>query len=105
MISAFAWVRKGVAAERPATYEMTEDEYARLQSVAKEEISLAKKEIRAKAKIDEEILNDPALKDFDLEHYDTDEDDEEDEEDGDEDGQKGESVGGRSTNLFSNVRG
>ncbi|KAJ2661490.1 rRNA-processing protein [Coemansia sp. RSA 1200] len=106
MISAFAWVRKGVAAERPTTYEMTEDEYARLQSVAKEEISLAKKEIKAKAKIDEEILNDPALKEFDLEHYDTDEGEEDEEnEDEDENGQKGESGRGRSTNLFSNVRG
>ncbi|KAI9505919.1 rRNA-processing protein [Coemansia spiralis] len=98
MISALAWVRKGAAAEKPTTYEMTEEEYAKLQSVAAAEISDAKKELKKKSKFDEEILNDPALKDFDLENYDT-EEEEEEEDDNEED------EGKQETNLFSNIKG
>ncbi|KAJ2407613.1 rRNA-processing protein, partial [Coemansia sp. RSA 2337] len=70
MISALAWVRKGAAAEKPTTYEMTEEEYTRIQGIAALEIEDAKKELKEKSKLDDEILNDPALKDFDLDKYD-----------------------------------
>ncbi|KAJ2858299.1 rRNA-processing protein [Coemansia erecta] len=93
MISALAWVRKGAAAEKPTKYEMTEDEYARLQQVADEEIEEAKREIKKKSKIDASILNDPALKDFNLEDYD-------DSEPGsDSDDQE------PQINVFSNIKG
>ncbi|KAJ1965065.1 rRNA-processing protein [Dipsacomyces acuminosporus] len=97
MISALAWVRKGVAAENPTTYEMTEEEYKRIQGIAAEEIEDAKRELKEKSKLDEEILNDPALKDFDLEHYD-DEDESED-----ENGEAGEGAG--RANVFTNIKG
>ncbi|KAJ1663878.1 rRNA-processing protein [Coemansia sp. RSA 1813] len=97
MISALAWVRKGVAAEKPTTYTMTEDEYSRLQSIAKEEINEAKKELKERAKTDDTIMNDPALKDFDLENYDTDEE-------GSDDGEEAD-VDKQNVNLFSNIKG
>jgi periodic tryptophan protein 1 len=34
MISAFAWVRKGVAKEIPDTYELNEEEYQRINELA-----------------------------------------------------------------------
>ncbi|KAI7824490.1 WD40-repeat-containing domain protein [Kickxella alabastrina] len=92
MISALAWVRKGVAAEKPTTYEMTEEEYSNLQAVASEEIADAKKELKKKSKLDAEILNDPALKDFNLESYDSEPSDTEDPE-------------GTNINVFSNIKG
>ncbi|KAJ1822842.1 rRNA-processing protein [Coemansia sp. RSA 2598] len=93
MISALAWVRKGAAAEKPTKYEMTEEEYARLQQVADEEIKEAKREIKKKSKIDASILNDPALKDFNLEDYD-------DSEPGSSDDDSEARV-----NVFSNIKG
>ncbi|KAJ1757558.1 rRNA-processing protein [Coemansia sp. RSA 1807] len=89
MISALAWVRKGVAAERPSRHEMTEEEYARLQTEAASEINEAKREL--KQTTDTELLNDPALKDFDLEHYDS-------ENSSDEEAQDG-------PHIFSNIKG
>ncbi|KAJ2381743.1 rRNA-processing protein, partial [Coemansia sp. RSA 2559] len=77
---------------------MTEDEYNRLQSMAKDEISEAKRELKQKAKTNEAIMNDPALKDFDLENYDT----EEESGSGDEEGN---AAAGGNTNLFSNIKG
>ncbi|KAJ2701781.1 rRNA-processing protein [Coemansia sp. IMI 203386] len=94
MISALAWVRKGVAAEKPTKYEMTEEEYARLQQVADDEIKEAKREIKKKSKIDASILNDPALKDFNLEDY----DDSEPESDQQEEAEP-------RVNVFSNIKG
>ncbi|KAI9473342.1 rRNA-processing protein [Coemansia sp. RSA 1821] len=92
MISALAWVRKGVAAERPARYEMTEEEYTRLQTEAAAEINDAKRELKEKSMVDSELLNDPALKDFDLEHYDSSDEDETSEK---QDG----------PHIFSNIKG
>ncbi|KAJ1942292.1 rRNA-processing protein, partial [Linderina macrospora] len=94
MISALAWVRKGAAAERPAAYEMTEDEYKRIQQIAATEISDAKQELKEKAQLDDAILNDPALKDFDLEHYDSDPS-----EDANDDQEES------GPNVFSNIKG
>ncbi|KAJ2720272.1 rRNA-processing protein [Coemansia sp. Benny D115] len=92
MISALAWVRKGVAAEKPTRYEVTEAEYAKMQGMAAAEISSAKKELKKKSALDPSILNDPALKDFDLENYDT----SESEQDSDDEG--------AGTGYFSNVK-
>ncbi|KAJ2004380.1 rRNA-processing protein [Coemansia thaxteri] len=98
MISALAWVRKGAAAAKPTTYEMTEEEYARIQAIAHSEIADAKKELKQKSKLDDEILNDPALKDFDLENYDDDGDDDDNgsARDGDEAG---------NAHVFSTIKG
>ncbi|KAJ1840873.1 rRNA-processing protein [Coemansia sp. RSA 2708] len=95
MISALAWVRKGVAAERPTRHEMTEEEYARLQSEAAAEIDDAKRELKEKSMVDSEILNDPALKDFDLEHYDSSDDE--------ADAEAAEAADG--AHIFSNIKG
>ncbi|KAJ2617073.1 rRNA-processing protein [Coemansia sp. RSA 1365] len=107
MISALAWVRKGVAAEKPAKYEMTEEEYTRLQKTAATEIEEAKEELREKSKLDNEILNDPALKDFDLENYDDDEDEADvsahDSDNGD--AEEGEHDAAAGANIFSNIKG
>ncbi|KAJ2251321.1 rRNA-processing protein [Coemansia sp. RSA 455] len=93
MISALAWVRKGAAAEKPTTYEMTEEEYTRIQGIAALEIEDAKKELKEKSKLDDEILNDPALKDFDLDKYD----------DSDHDSDQEEAEG--SAHVFSKIKG
>ncbi|KAJ2812390.1 rRNA-processing protein [Coemansia furcata] len=91
MISALAWVRKGAAAEKPTTYEMTEEEYTRIQGIAALEIEDAKKELKEKSQLDDDILNDPLLKDFDLDKY----DDESDHSDAEE----------SSAHVFSKVKG
>ncbi|KAJ2744348.1 rRNA-processing protein [Coemansia sp. BCRC 34301] len=94
MISALAWVRKGAAAEKPTTYEMTEEEYTRIQGIAAAEIEDAKRELKEKTQLDDEILNDPALKDFDLENY-----DDEDEANSDQE------ASGESAHVFSKIKG
>ncbi|KAI8321625.1 periodic tryptophan protein-like protein [Martensiomyces pterosporus] len=81
---------------------MTEEEYKRIQSIATAEIEDAKKEIREKSKLDEDILNDPALKDFDLEHYDDDENDGGDSGETEEGAANDRSEGG---SVFSNIKG
>ncbi|KAJ2443296.1 rRNA-processing protein, partial [Coemansia sp. RSA 2424] len=99
MISALAWVRKGAAAEKPTAYEMTEEEYTRIQAIAASEIQDAKRELKESTKLnnnsvdDDEILNDPALKDFDLANYDN-EGDEDDDAEGEE-----------SAHVFSKIKG
>ncbi|KAJ2779870.1 rRNA-processing protein [Coemansia javaensis] len=111
MISSLAWVRKGAAAERPRKFEMTEDEYKRLKREAAAEIKDAKAELRERTKADDEILNDPALKEFDLEHYDDDEEGDgekaagEDGSDSDSEGGGGGGGGGGGAHLFSNIKG
>ncbi|KAJ2786475.1 rRNA-processing protein [Coemansia interrupta] len=98
MISAVAWIRKGVAAEKPTKYEMTEEEYARLQAVADAEIGSAKRELKKKSKLDASILEDPALKDFNLEDYSS------ASEAGDSDSEAEENAAG-DINVFSNIKG
>ncbi|KAJ2359106.1 rRNA-processing protein [Coemansia sp. RSA 2618] len=102
MISALAWVRKGVAAERPSRYEMSEEEYTRLQTEASAEIDEAKRELKEKSMVDSEILNDPALKDFDLEHYDSSDNDGDDNNNGDDDDNGN---CGDGPHIFSNIKG
>lgn len=85
MISALAWVRKGVAASKPKHQQLDDQQYQRLQQEAQHEINDAKRELREKSQLDQEILNDPALKDFDLENYDSSDSEE--------------------VNVFSNVKG
>ncbi|KAJ1723394.1 rRNA-processing protein [Coemansia erecta] len=103
MISAVAWIRKGVAAEKPTKYEMTEEEFARLQAVADAEIGSAKRELKKKSKLDASILNDPALKDFNLEDYSS--ASEAGDSDGDSDDEEGERAGAGDVNVFSNIKG
>ncbi|KAJ2713487.1 rRNA-processing protein [Coemansia spiralis] len=107
MISALAWVRKGVAAEKPRRHEVTEEEYAQLKRTAAAEIEDAREELRERSKEDNAILNDPALKEFDLEHYDDDEEEGAQGPGGDEDSDDGE--GGVRTrdgpHIFSNIKG
>ncbi|KAJ2765651.1 rRNA-processing protein, partial [Coemansia nantahalensis] len=108
MISALAWVRKGAAAEKPRRYEVSEEEYAQLKRTAAAEIEDAKEEIRERAKEDDAILNDPALKEFDLEHYDDDEyEDVVEGPDGDEasDDGNGGPLARDGPHIFSNIKG
>ncbi|KAJ2161950.1 rRNA-processing protein [Coemansia sp. RSA 552] len=92
MISALAWVRKGVAAARPTRTEMTEEEYTRMQEEAAGELEEAKKELKERQALDDEIRNDPALKDFDLENYDS-------------DGSAADGEEEQGGHIFSNVKG
>jgi periodic tryptophan protein 1 len=47
MISSLVFLRRGVAAENPTIYKMTDEEYTRLQELAGEQVDLAKEELDA----------------------------------------------------------
>ncbi|KAH5319440.1 hypothetical protein HBI42_119140 [Parastagonospora nodorum] len=94
MITATTWVPRGFAAPFPTKYQFDEDEYDRISKLAnlqledaKEELEEAQAEAKGKsngtsgksAKKDDEDDDDDDLKEYDLEHY----DDEQDEDAGD----------------------
>ncbi|CAG8443943.1 10865_t:CDS:10 [Ambispora leptoticha] len=75
MISSLHWVRKGVAAEQPEKYELTEQEYERINVLTAGELKEAREELK---EIKEEQMNDvkkeedPELAEYNLENYDDD---------------------------------
>ena len=98
MITATAWVPRGHAAAHPTKYEFDEEEYERISKLAKLELEDAKEDLeeakqalnedgegaatggasKAKKDEDDQLDEDDDLKEYDMEHYD--DDDEIDEE-------------------------
>lgn len=78
MLSATAWVPRGYASEFPETYELNDDEMARIEAMSKLNLQEAKNDLKQVngdgLKTDLEIDDD--LKEYDFEHYDDDEVDE-----------------------------
>lgn len=121
MISATKWVPRGYATEFPVKYTMDDEELERLSELAKLKIEEAKNEmediedateqdveaLEEKAKLDEEIDNDPELKEFGFDTYDDEPDsklglegdgmDTDDEDDDEDDEDKEEQEGGELT--------
>ncbi|KAJ6093414.1 hypothetical protein N7486_008703 [Penicillium sp. IBT 16267x] len=104
MITTTAWVRRGVAAQFPTKYEIDEEEMNRISKLARMQLEDAKEDMNAaqgedtamdEEKTDEDVMegaeeketskegaeakstdDDDVLKEFDLDHYDSDEIDE-----------------------------
>lgn len=83
MLSATSWVPRGFASEFPEKYELDDEEMERITKLAQLEIDDAKENIKA-LEGDEEVKDelvkeqleiDDDLKEYDLEHYDDDDDD------------------------------
>lgn len=47
MISTLTFLRRGIAAENPTVYKMTDEEYAKLREMAGEQVDLAREELEA----------------------------------------------------------
>ncbi|KAM0709096.1 hypothetical protein Q7P35_003132 [Cladosporium inversicolor] len=114
MITATAWVPRGHAAAHPTKYEFDEEEYERISKLAKLELEDAKEDLEeAKQALnedgegaatagaskprkdeDDQLDEDDDLKEYDMEHYD--DDDDEIDEAGSQDGE--------DSGLFGNVK-
>lgn len=85
MISSTCWVPRGFAAEYPEKYEIDEEEMERINAMANLEINDAKAEIEesgsngndSEKKLKGDLELDDDLKEYDLEHYDDNENDDE----------------------------
>ncbi|KAJ1675573.1 rRNA-processing protein [Spiromyces aspiralis] len=109
MISALCWVKRGAAKEYPQRYEMTEEEYKRINSIVSNELEDAKQNLKdAESKIaaadvaatteekeKKAIEEDPELAGLDMENYSDD--------DGGMDGE--DEVSHSGADIFSNIRG
>lgn len=71
MISSSCWVPRGFASEFPEKYELNDEEMERIQQLASLELNDAKENI---AQFKDQIDQDDDLKEYDLEHYDDEED-------------------------------
>lgn len=76
MISATAWVPRGVASEFPIKYELDDEEMERINQLAKLNLDDARADLEEanveSNNLKEEIDIDDDLKEFDMEHYDDD---------------------------------
>lgn len=85
MLSSSTWVPRGFASEFPEKYELDDDEMERINKLAQLEINDAKEELeeagsnpgKPGSKLADEFANDDDLKEYDLEHYDDEEDQQE----------------------------
>ncbi|KAI3403367.2 PWP1 [Candida oxycetoniae] len=78
MISSSTWVPRGYASEFPEKYELDDEEMARINEIAKLEISDAKEELSEAQKassLKDQIEIDDDLKKYNLETYDAEDDD------------------------------
>ncbi|KAI5970058.1 PWP1 [Candida margitis] len=76
MISSSTWVPRGYASEFPEKYELDDEEMERINSMAQLEINDAKEDLEdAKKTLTDQIDIDDDLKEYDLEHYDDEEED------------------------------
>ncbi|KAJ1920320.1 rRNA-processing protein [Mycoemilia scoparia] len=100
MISALCWVRRGVAKEYPQKYEMTEEEFNRINNIVSNELEEAKADLDESKSEQKEnkkyshLASDPELAGLNMENY-----DDTDEESEDEDGEQ------KGPAIFSNVKG
>lgn len=81
MISATTWVPRGFASEFPEKYELDDEEMERINQLAKLNLNDARADLQEaeeeaqevsvdSGKLDDELAKDDDLKEFDLEHYD-----------------------------------
>lgn len=77
MISSSCWVPRGFASEFPEHYELDDEEMARITEMANLELSDAKEQLAAAEAHDDKLKDnievDDDLKEYDLEHYDEEE--------------------------------
>lgn len=77
MISSSTWVPRGYASEFPEKYELDDEEMERINAMAQLEINDAKEDLEgAKKTLTDQIDIDDDLKEYDLEHYDDDDNEE-----------------------------
>lgn len=81
MLSSSTWVPRGFASEFPVQYELDDEEMERINNLAQLEINDAKQELAEEEeettssnKLTDQFEVDDDLKEYDLEHYDDDED-------------------------------